>query len=330
MKAKLVSPDPCASESEIELEQFPVVIGRSSNAEIQPLDPTVSDQHCELEEIEGRLLVRDLGSKNGTYVNGLQIDMCPLLPGDELTVGRSHFVADYEVPAQKHRAQRHHGCADSQGEATSPLDCDILANVTFVELIHLLDRQRALYRQTSSDAIWRHEQMFPDPPHPEHVEHLLVEEMKTIGVQPQFIYAFEKTGILVTEFTYDSLTDDQLEQWQTAIEEYEDQFGDWDEEQRYPVGAITMYGPNKSDTTMVVAAVMRDADTKPVYQRWVGSTVKDDPKVKQQIQDFFLAHQVQSVIYVRENIACPHQEGLDYPLGEDCPFCPYWKGKRPN
>lgn len=322
MKAKLVSPDSCASEWEIELEKFPVVIGRSSIAEVQPLDPTVSEQHCELEEIEGRLLVRDLGSENGTFVNGAQVDMSPLLPGDKLTVGQSSFVADYEVPATKRQARSAERRADR-----SPLDCDILAHVTFVELIHLLDRQRALFGHTPADSVWRHEQMFADPPHPEYVEHLLVEEMKGIGVPPQFIYAFEKTGILLTEFNYDSLTDDQLEQWQAAIEEHEDQFGDWDDKQRYPVGAITMYGPNKTDTTMVVAAVMKDADTDPIYERWVGSSVKDDRRVKQQVQEFFLAHNVQSVIYVRENIACAHEEGLDYPFGQDCPFCPYWKGR---
>jgi len=27
-------------------------------------------------------------------------------------------------------------------------------------------------------------------------------------------------------------------------------------------------------------------------------------------------------------IGCPHEEGIDYPLGEDCPFCPFWKGKQ--
>jgi len=28
------------------------------------------------------------------------------------------------------------------------------------------------------------------------------------------------------------------------------------------------------------------------------------------------------------NIGCPHEEGLDFPEGEDCPFCPFWKGKQ--
>jgi hypothetical protein len=27
------------------------------------------------------------------------------------------------------------------------------------------------------------------------------------------------------------------------------------------------------------------------------------------------------------NMGCPHEEGKDFPHGEDCPFCPFWKGK---
>jgi hypothetical protein len=26
-------------------------------------------------------------------------------------------------------------------------------------------------------------------------------------------------------------------------------------------------------------------------------------------------------------IGCPHEEGIDYPEGEECPLCPFWKGR---
>jgi hypothetical protein len=41
--------------------------------------------------------------------------------------------------------------------------------------------------------------LFPDLPHPEHLEAVMVEDMKAAGLDPAFIYAFEKTGLLVTE-----------------------------------------------------------------------------------------------------------------------------------
>ena len=41
--------------------------------------------------------------------------------------------------------------------------------------------------------------LFPDMPHPEQLEAMMVEDMKAAGLDPAFIYAFEKTGLLVTE-----------------------------------------------------------------------------------------------------------------------------------
>jgi hypothetical protein len=32
--------------------------------------------------------------------------------------------------------------------------------------------------------------------------------------------------------------------------------------------------------------------------------------------------------YMRARLGCPHEEGEDFPHGEDCPFCPFWKGKQ--
>jgi hypothetical protein len=49
---------------------------------------------------------------------------------------------------------------------------------------------------------------------------------------------------------------------------------------------------------------------------------------KQEIKDFFLQHGVNSVAMSEGNMGCPHEEGLDFPHGEDCPFCPFWKGKQ--
>ena len=43
-----------------------------------------------------QLLVRDLGSRHGTYVNGQQVTEARLAPGDELCIGLTHFLAEYE------------------------------------------------------------------------------------------------------------------------------------------------------------------------------------------------------------------------------------------
>jgi pSer/pThr/pTyr-binding forkhead associated (FHA) protein len=63
-------------------------LGRHDDCLIRIKSSQVSRRHCELLEIGGKLVVRDLGSSNGTFVNGKRvIGQQPLKPGDELTVG---------------------------------------------------------------------------------------------------------------------------------------------------------------------------------------------------------------------------------------------------
>jgi hypothetical protein len=40
-----------------------------------------------------------------------------------------------------------------------------------------------------------------------------------------------------------------------------------------------------------------------------------------------LEHGVKSVAVSAGNMRCPHKEEEDFPLGDDCPFCPFWAGK---
>ena len=64
------------------------------------------------------------------------------------------------------------------------------------------------------------ELLFTDFPHLEHLEAMMVEDMKTAGLDPAFIYAFEKTGLLVSEENQHLIPEKDLEDWRAAIEEY--------------------------------------------------------------------------------------------------------------
>jgi two-component system response regulator GlrR len=57
-----------------------IVIGTHESATVRLDDRTVSRFHCELTHVAGQLLVRDLGSRNGTYIDGVAIReaFCPL------------------------------------------------------------------------------------------------------------------------------------------------------------------------------------------------------------------------------------------------------------
>ena len=67
--------------------------------------------------------------------------------------------------------------------------------------------------------------LFPDLPHPEHLEAMLVEDMRAAGLDPAFIYAFEMTGLLVTEQNQHLIPENDLAEWDAAIEEYERKHG---------------------------------------------------------------------------------------------------------
>ena len=98
--------------------------------------------------------------------------------------------------------------------------------------------------------------------------------------------------------------------------------------QKYPIGTVALYGPNDKITTKIVAGVIERDGAEPILERWMGTNIQDSPKVKRQTQEFFKKHGVKSVAATDRNIGCPHEEGEDFPHGENCPFCPYWQGKQ--
>lgn len=54
------------------------------------------------------------------------------------------------------------------------------------------------------------------------VEKDMVEAMIAVGVRPELVYAFKKTGRLITEENQQRLSDFELQEWQDAIDEYFD------------------------------------------------------------------------------------------------------------
>ncbi len=68
------------------------VLGRREDCQVRIPLANVSRQHCEIVVESGDLLVRDLGSSNGTFINGDRIQEHKIKAGDLLTVGSVVFV----------------------------------------------------------------------------------------------------------------------------------------------------------------------------------------------------------------------------------------------
>ena len=96
----------------------------------------------------------------------------------------------------------------------------------------------------------------------------------------------------------------------------------------YPIGTVALYGPDDKTTTKIAAGVILEDGGAPIIKRWVATDATTNPKVRQELHEFFTHHGVKSVALTEGNLGCPHEEGLDFPQGEDCPFCPFWKGKQ--
>jgi hypothetical protein len=95
----------------------------------------------------------------------------------------------------------------------------------------------------------------------------------------------------------------------------------------YPVGTIAFYGPDDRRASKVVASCIRAEGAEPELLRLFSETadVRTDQSILAEIADFLKQHAVHSVAMMDRIIGCPHGEGIDYPVGESCPQCPYWK-----
>lgn len=83
------------TQERIPLEGERVTLGHSAENDLPlPYDPTVSRVHAVLERIAARWSVKDLGSRNGTFLNGERIwGQRTLRPGDEIQLGQVRLVA---------------------------------------------------------------------------------------------------------------------------------------------------------------------------------------------------------------------------------------------
>src|SRR5262249_21608475 len=97
---------------------------------------------------------------------------------------------------------------------------------------------------------------------------------------------------------------------------------------QFPIGTVALYGPDDKTTTKIASGVILHVGAEAILMRWVATEVMTNPKVRQEMKDFFLQHGVKSVAMSQDNMDCPPEEGEDFPQREDCSFSPFWKRKQ--
>ncbi len=115
----------------IDLAGKDCLIGRHESCKIRIASGDVSKQHCRLKHIEGKVHAKDLGSRNGTFVNEEQITGETLLkPGDTLRVGPMTFLISEgkaSPAASEHVATPSAKQPAAEAAPDKPADDDLIA-----------------------------------------------------------------------------------------------------------------------------------------------------------------------------------------------------------
>jgi pSer/pThr/pTyr-binding forkhead associated (FHA) protein len=88
MRAQLI---PLDGSPPIDILKDLVVVGRKEDCDLRLDHKSVSKQHCVIVKTDGLLLLRDLGSTNGTRVNNTRVRRAALLPNDSLSIAHFRF-----------------------------------------------------------------------------------------------------------------------------------------------------------------------------------------------------------------------------------------------
>jgi hypothetical protein len=99
---------------------------------------------------------------------------------------------------------------------------------------------------------------------------------------------------------------------------------------KYPIATVSAYGPDNRRATKLVVGILRRAGQKNANPMRSWSTdatdVRSDPVVAVELADWVRSQGIKDTLSYDRIIGCPHEEGIDYPMGRTCPQCPFWAG----
>ena len=93
MKVELVG---IAKPDSLVLKNLPALVGQDSEAHALSADPSQGNYRCLISQIDDHLEVWDLGTRGGTFVNGVRVTKATLKASDRLSFGGAEFSVRYD------------------------------------------------------------------------------------------------------------------------------------------------------------------------------------------------------------------------------------------
>ena len=106
-------------------------VGRGEGCEVLLDDETVSREHCVIEVLKGKSILRDLGSMNGTTLNDKRTDEAELKEGDVIALGRTKITVSLAAaseeeakapPAEEAEKPKGDGAEEAPAEQETPAE----------------------------------------------------------------------------------------------------------------------------------------------------------------------------------------------------------------
>ena len=99
MSVELVAVAPAESKT---LDKFPAMVGQQPHGGLQLDSPSVGNYHCSISRIDNQLVVWDLGTPGGTFVNGTRVTKAAIRTGDTLRLGGNEFTIKSDDRKPRH------------------------------------------------------------------------------------------------------------------------------------------------------------------------------------------------------------------------------------
>ena len=91
---------------------------------------------------------------------------------------------------------------------------------------------------------------------------------------------------------------------------------------KFPLATIAAYGPDNTRATKLVVGILHRARQKDPHPMRTWSTdasdIRNDPVIAAEVTDWLRSQRIKDTFSYDRIIGCPHEEGIDYPMGRSC------------